>query len=69
MYTIVVSGGLLIGSTRPSDAKFLMPKKTNSDGSVTYRAVNAKNLRKMINKFREGKLSPIGGNDVDDDDE
>ena len=59
----------VIHTTRPSDAKFLMPKKTNSDGSVTYRAVNAKNLRKMINKFREGKLSPIGGNDVDDDDE
>jgi len=59
----------VIHTTRPSDAKFLMPKKTNSDGTVKYRAVNAENLRKMINKFRQGKLSPIGGNDVDDDDE
>jgi len=59
----------VIHTTRPSDAKFLMPKKTNSDESVKYRALNAENLRKMINKFRAGKLSPIRGNDVNDDDE
>ena len=60
----------VIHTTRPHDVKYLMPKKKNKeDGSVKRRVLNAKNLRKMINKFRAGKLPPIGGNDADDDDE
>ena len=59
----------VIHTTRPNDVKYLMPIKKQADGSVKRRALNAKNLRKMVSKFLAGKLSPVGGNDAADDDE
>jgi hypothetical protein len=59
----------VIHTTRPNDIKYLMPSKKLADGSVKRRALNAKNLRKMIDKFLARRLSPIGGNDAADDDE
>jgi len=57
----------VIHTTKPRDVKYLMPKKKQEDGSSTRRKLNGKNLRKMMDKFLQGKLSPIGGNDADDD--
>ncbi|EKX39230.1 hypothetical protein GUITHDRAFT_143638 [Guillardia theta CCMP2712] len=61
----------VIHVTQPQEKKFLMPykeKREEEGGGRRRMKPSAKSMRKMIKKFKEGRLPPMGGQDADDGD-
>mmetsp|Transcript_21407 Transcript_21407/g.50750 ORF Transcript_21407/g.50750 Transcript_21407/m.50750 type:complete len:109 (+) Transcript_21407:2-328(+) len=53
----------VIHKTSRGEAKYAMPK---SKGTAHRAGVTEDRLRDMIQRFQRGKLSPVGGHDLDD---